>query len=366
MNNEVLEITKDSIMELEDNQKYKERLRNLPEVQKLTKELNVTDSNSILTFGQAPSTAISKTSDQLLASMKGMESEDAGKMLVYLTKVMDRFDSNELKNANKPSNFISRLFQSTSAKIEKLFKKYENMGKEVDKIYELLKNYEKEIRKTNNDLVVQYNQNVEYFQNLEQYIVAGELVLEQLEDARTKIESNIEMNPQEQTEKLNRLDTAKEMLSQRLYDLKIAENVAMQTCPMIQTMQLTNFNLLRKINSSFMITLPIFKQCLVQAIQLKQQEIQAKSIQQLDEKTNELLLRNAKNTVSQSVNVARMAGGSSIKIETLQETYETIKNGIDETRQITKEMASKREEDVKLLENMKVEMKKNGYVTGVC
>ncbi len=52
----------------------------------------------------------------------------------------------------------------------------------------------------------------------------------------------------------------KDMLNQRTYDLQIAENVAMQTCPMIQTMQMANFNLMRKINSSFIITLPIFKQ----------------------------------------------------------------------------------------------------------
>ena len=154
------------------------------------------------------------------------------------------------------------------------------------------------------------------------------------------------------------------MLSQRVYDLQVAENVAMQTCPMIQTMQMSNFNLMRKINSSFIITLPIFKQCLVQAIQLKRQEIQAKSIKQLDEKTNELLLRNAQNTAQQSVNIAKMAGGSSIQIETLKTTYETIKNGIEETKKINEELAMKRQQDSAELENMKADMKTKGFVNG--
>ena len=127
-------------------------------------------------------------------------------------------------------------------------------------------------------------------------------------------------------------------------------------------MQLSNFNLLRKINSSFIITLPIFKQCLVQAIQLKRQEIQAKSIQQLDEKTNELLIRNAQNTATQSVNIAKMAGGSSIKIETLQQTYETIKNGIQETQQISTDLAAKRNTDMQTLETMKTDMRQNGFI----
>ena len=97
----------------------------------------------------------------------------------------------------------------------------------------------------------------------------------------------------------------KDMLAQRVYDLQIAENVAIQAAPMIQTIQMSNFNLMRKINSSFVITLPIFKQCLAQAIILKRQEIQAKSIKQLDDKTNELIVRNAQRTAAQSVQIAK-------------------------------------------------------------
>ena len=68
-----------------------------------------------------------------------------------------------------------------------------------------------------------------------------------------------------------------------------------QSAPMIRMMQMTNFNLQRKINSSFIITLPIFKQCLAKAIMLKRQQIQANGLKQLDDKTNELLKRNAAN-----------------------------------------------------------------------
>ena len=97
----------------------------------------------------------------------------------------------------------------------------------------------------------------------------------------------------------------------------------------------------------------------LQAIQLKRQEIQAKSIQQLDEKTNELLIRNAQNTATQSVNIAKMADGSSIKIETLQQTYETIKNGIKEIQQISADLTAKRNTDMQTLETIKTDMKQN-------
>ena len=145
------------------------------------------------------------------------------------------------------------------------------------------------------------------------------------------------------------------MLEQRTQDLRTAENVAMQSIPMIKTMEFTNMNLVRKINSAFIITLPVFKQALAQAIMLKRQKIQADSMAALDEKTNELLIKNARNTVEQSKMTARMASGSSVKIETLETTWRTIVSGIDETRSIQDNARKQRAEDQKRLEVIKQE-----------
>ena len=75
----------------------------------------------------------------------------------------------------------------------------------------------------------------------------------------------------------------------------------------------------------------------------------------LDEKTNEMLLKNAKNTVEQSKMTARLASGSSIKIETLETTWRTIVTGIDETRQIQENARRQRNEDQVRLEHIKDE-----------
>ena len=58
---------------------------------------------------------------------------------------------------------------------------------------------------------------------------------------------------------------------------------------LIKTMEFSNMNLVRKINSAFIVTLPVFKQALAQAIMLKRQRIQAEAMSALDEKTNEML-----------------------------------------------------------------------------
>lgn len=355
----IIDVTKEPA--LQDNQSYKMALRQLPEVQNMTGEINIQDANSILYFGQAPSEEISRISNELLNSMKAVNTEEVSQMLTQLTKIMDKFDVTEIENPEKEKNALKKLFGKAKDSVDKIFSKYDNMGKEVDKIYQLLRQYEREIYQANEHLKKQYEANVQFFQQLEKYVVAGEIGVEEIEAFKKRVEQNTSQSPEEKQMVLQNLDMAKEMLSQRVYDLQIAENVAMQTCPMIQTMQMSNYNLLRKINSSFIITLPIFKQCLVQAVQLKRQAIQAKSMQELDNKTNELLLRNAKNTAQQSVNIARMSGGSSIKIETLQETYNTIKNGIEETKQVNAEITTKRFQDAATLESLKTDMKQKGF-----
>ena len=114
-------------------------------------------------------------------------------------------------------------------------------------------------------------------------------------------------------------------------------------------------NLVRKINSAFIITLPIFKQALSQAILLKRQKVQAEAMAALDEKTNEMLLKNAQNTVAVSTMTAKLASGSSIKIETLETTWRTIVDGIEATKAIQLEAKKQREEDQVRLNQIKGE-----------
>ena len=339
---------------------YKMQLRGMKEVQDLTSEVNVENPNSILQFGQRASEGISKVSDELLNSMKAVKTEEATEMLSSLTRIMDKFDVKELQDVDgkekKPSLF-GKMFKKVQTSVADLFQKYDSMGMEVEKVYVILRKYEGEIRESNNRLKRLFDGNVEYYKLLEKYIVAGELAIEEIDSYINQYSMATNINEEEKRMMMQRLELSKEMLSQRVYDLRVAENVAIQAVPAIQNIQMSNFNLMRKINSSFIITLPIFKQCLAQAIILKRQEIQAKSIRQLDDKTNELLQRNATNTANQSVRIAKMASSSSINIETLEKTYNTILKGIEDTKAIEEANRLQRNENIGRLENIKKDLK---------
>ncbi len=331
----------------------KQQLATSEEIDKLVSTINVNDPNTIVKFGSEAADQISAASDQVLNSMSIQQINDTGVMMKNLAAIMDQFDAKELED--KPG-----LFAKLKKNIEKILNKYDTMGKEIDKIYVQLKGYETEIEQANTKLDNMYEANIGYYQQLVKYIMAGEQGVKELDQYIADYQQKIAANPDDHalSMDLSNLQQMREMLDQRVMDLKIAENVALQTVPMLKTMEYSNLNLVRKINSAFIITMPVFKQSLAQAIMLKRQRIQAESMKALDEKTNELLIKNAQNTVEQSKMIAQMSASSSIKVETLQQTWQTIVNGIDEVQAIQNEAKAKRVEDAKALEDIKADYKK--------
>ena len=279
--------------------------------------------------------------------------DDSSAMLNTLAKIMDKFDIEEIKE--NPGLF-GKLFGNLRKQLDKILAKYHTMGDEVDKIYVQLKQYEADIKQSNRKLEEMFQANVNYYHELVRYILAGEQGCRELEAYIAQRQADMETTGDNSIQfELTTLNQALMMLEQRTQDLRTAENVAMQSIPMIKTMQFSNMNLVRKINSAFIITLPVFKQALTQAIMLKRQRLQAEAMSALDAKTNEMLIRNAQNTAEQAKMTARLASGSSIKIETLEQTWRTIVSGIDETKQIQENARKQRVEDQKRLEAIKAQ-----------
>lgn len=313
----------------------KNELRKSKEVEALTSLIEVENPESILKFGKEASEGVARVSDNLLNSIRINKNEENSKMLQSLAKIMDKFDIDDFQEGKEPG-FFQKLFKKANDALELMFQKYETLGGEVEKIQIELQRYEREIGQSNKQLGAMLNENMEFYNELQKYIVAGEMAIEEMDNEILPHFKNLADTTGEQMDIVNYQDLLKiyDMLNQRVYDLRIAENISIQTVPMLKGMQYNNFNLVRKINSAFVVTLPVFKQCLTQAILLKKQELQAQSLKALDDKTNELLLKNAQNVSRQSAEIARMSGTSSVQIETLEKMHSTIKAGIEETIRI--------------------------------
>ena len=339
-----------------DRQQMNKELVNSQEVDDIVSTIEINNLDTIVSFGAEVAEEISRASDVVLSSMNMSQIDDSSAMLNTLAKIMDKFDIDEIKE--NPGLF-GKLFGNLRKKLDKILDKYHTLGEEVDKIYVQLKQYESEIKQSNRKLSQMFESNVNYYHELVKYILAGEQGCKEIQEYISKRQMDMENSGDNSIQfELTTLNQALIMLEQRTQDLRTAESVAMQSIPMIKTMEFSNMNLVRKINSAFIITLPVFKQALAQAIMLKRQRVQAEAMSALDAKTNEMLIKNARNTVEQSKITAQLASGSSIKVETLETTWKTIVSGIEETKQIQENARKQRIEDQARLANIKQEFNK--------
>ncbi|WP_142413135.1 toxic anion resistance protein [Hathewaya massiliensis] len=358
--NKIIEINENEMTEVSN--KVKEELKDSKEVMALTTKVNISDGNAILEFGNEPAVKIAEFSDRILKTIKTSSVEGSSEMIKQLSSIMKRFDKNDF--IEEKQGFFQKLFNKPSKTIEKIMGKYKTIGGEIDKIYTELTTYKKDINDVNLMLDAMYEQNVHYYRELEKYIAAGNIIEQDIVNhLLPKLESKAATSG-DQMDVINveNMKNSLELLRQRIYDLEMAKMVSLQTAPQIRLIQKGNYKLVSKIHSAFIVTIPIFKNGVIQAVALKRQKIVADSLSELDKTTNELLMKNAENIKTQSIDIARLSGSSSVKIETLENTWNTIMEGINETKQIEAENKQIREQSLVKLKDMQEKIKEKSIV----
>lgn len=297
-------------------------------------------SDSILNYGHEIAEGVSAFSTEILTTLNKTTDADAGKVLLQINKIMEEFEIEDFREVQ--GGFLEKLFNSASKKLDKMLAKYDNFNADIDVIFKEIKKYEFDIKDSNNLLETMFEENKKHFNDLDVVIAKGNKALTIMRD------KSMTLNEMDRIEITDHI----ELLEQRIYDLELAKAVSLQTAPQLKLLKKTNTNLLRKINSSFVITLPIFRQSIIQAITVKRQMIQAKALKSLDDATNELLIQNSKNTVDAAKKTAQLSGQPTIKLETLQESYSTIIEGIKEVQALEVENSNARKEGLAALADL--------------
>ncbi|MFB7156370.1 toxic anion resistance protein [Lysinibacillus sp. NPDC056232] len=333
------------------------KLKQDPEVHSLAQKIDVKDQIAMLELGKETANGISTFSDKMLATMKTSKLEESSVLLNNLNRIMDKFDPQDFAE-DKKGGFLTKLFSKGKEQLEKFLSKYDSMNKEVDVIFREVQKYEGEMKHNTVDLENLYDQNLNYFQTLSKFIAAIEVKTDEVRSSLPALEQKAQTGDQLAAMEYETMVRAVDLLEQRRYDLEMAQQVSFQSAPQIRLMQQGNNHLIAKINSAFVTTIPIFKQGLIHAVTLKRQKLISDSMSELDRRTNEMLVKNAENISKNSVNIARAAGSPSIKIETIETTWQTIMSGIQETKQIQAETAKNREDGRKRIERLQLEYEK--------
>lgn len=311
------------------------------EIDDLVSQIYLDDLQTIVRFGVEAASRLARCSDEILNSVSAEQVHDAGALFQKLGSVMERFDPEEI-TSTEPQG-LSRLFGGPRRRLDQLLVKYRAIGEQVDQIYVELKQYEAEIEASNRTLQTILDTAVQSYQDLVKYVLAGEQGLREMDQYLAQGTSNPDGAAMRQ---------ARAMLDRRVMDLHLSEQVAVQSISMVQSMQFSNLTLMDKIHSAFLVTLPVFRQTLAQAVLLKRQRLQSEAMRALERRTSEMLLKNAR-SASEQAKMAALSSGASASAGALEQTWRTIVSGIAEARQIQEEAGNRRSRDAAQLETLK-------------
>lgn len=336
--------------------KYELEIRQSGIIDKLTSQIDITNTTSIIEFGKEPAQKMAQLADQVLSKYETATIDDTSKLVTALLDVMKKIDVGEIKSLQELSttakkSFFDRFKESAQEKLNRLVGKYRTIGAEMEQICTQLSVYEQQIKNSNVDIAKMYEAAKEEYRALVATIMAAEQACIEIEQYRDEKQKEFEQtgNPDIQFE-LQNINQALTLMEQRTADLRGSEAVALQSIPTFKIQEYTNANLARKVNSAFIVTVPAFKTALVNSVIAKQQQLQAQGLSALDEATSALIRKNAENAVSQLQMSQRLANTSAVKADDIEYTWNTIMNGIQQYKDMENQYREIRKDEARRIE----------------
>ena len=330
-------------------------------VDKLMEEINLSDSNSIIFFGSKAQQELTTISDNMLEGVRNKDLGAAGSSLNNMVTALRGFEVEDF-DPNKRPGFIARLFRKLFGGITpvaKFIQQYEGVRRQVDTITDDLEGHKTQLLRDITSLDKLYSANLDYFHNLETYILAGEQKLKYIDDemipaAEKEAETTDEVL---HAQELRDMRAGRDDLERRVHDLKLTRQVAMQGLPSIRLIQENDKGLVNKINSTLVNTVPLWRQQLAQAVTIFRSAEAAKSVKAASDLTNELLEKNAENLRSANRTVREELERGVFDVNAVRRANENLIATVEESLQIADEGKRRRVEAEQQLETMEAELK---------
>ena len=267
-------------------------------IRKRMAELDMSNTQSIISFGSAAQSELQVISQEMLQGVKNKDAGPAGDSLRNIVSTIRGFSISEL-DVRRERSWSEKLL-GRAAPFAKFVARFETVQGQIDKVTEDLLMHEHTLLKDIKSLDILYSKTLTFYDELGLYIAAGQAKLTDLDandipalDAAVKAAPEADQLKKAQI--LRDLRSSRDDLERRVYDLQLTRQVTMQSLPSIRLVQENDKSLVGKINSTLVNTVPLWETQLAQAVTIQRSKEAAESIKAANDLTNELLTANAKN-----------------------------------------------------------------------
>ena len=330
------------------------------EIKKRIDEIDMTDTNSIISFGSAAQEELQVISQSILQGVRNKDVGPAGDSLRTIVTTIRGFSVSEL-DLRRDRSWWEKLI-GRAAPIAKFTARFEMVQEQIDKITDNLLSHETTLLKDIKSLDMLYDKTLTFYDELALYIAAGEAKLKELDDTIIPAkEADVQAAPADDqvmvAQELRDLRAARDDLERRVHDLKLTRQVTMQSLPSIRLVQENDKSLVTKINSTLVNTVPLWETQLAQALTIQRSRDAAAAVRDANDLTNELLTANAANLRETNKIVRQEMERGVFDIEAIKKANADLIGTIEESLEIADEGKAKRKAAEEDLQKMEIELR---------
>ena len=322
-------------------------------VDAFAQQIDLTDSAMVLQYGAGTQKKMADFSEDALDNVRSKDLGEVGGLLSDVVTELKGFDEDEEKGG------IFGIFKKASNKIESMKAKYAKAEANVNEIVKVLEKHQVQLMKDTALLDKMYELNLTYFKELSMYILAGKKKLAEVRETQLKellSKANASGLP-EDAQAAKDLDNQCNRFEKKIHDLELTRMISVQTAPQIRLVQNNDTQMVEKIQSTIVNTIPLWKSQMVLALGVEHSAQAAAAQREVTDMTNELLRKNAEKLKMATVETAKESERGIVDMETLKATNESLISTLDEVMQIQQEGRQKRAEAEQGLREMEQELK---------
>lgn len=321
-------------------------------VDAFAQQIDLTNSTLVLQYGAGTQKKMADFSEDALNNVRSKDLGEVGDLLSGVVKELRGFDEEEEKG-------FFGIFKKASNKIETMKAKYAKAEANVNEIVKVLEKHQVQLMKDTALLDKMYELNLTYFKELSMYILAGKKKLAEVRNTQLKelLDKARLSGLPEDAQAAKDLDSMCNRFEKKIHDLELTRMISIQTAPQIRLVQNNDTQMVEKIQSTIVNTIPLWKSQMVLALGVEHSAQAAAAQREVADMTNELLRKNAEKLKMATIETAKESERGIVDMETLKATNESLISTLDEVMNIQREGRQKRAEAEEGLRSMEQELK---------
>lgn len=331
------------------------------EVARIGETIDISDRAGISVFGDRAQQTVSDYADRILREVRNKDLGEIGKLLTDIIFKSKNLDPASLKD----EGFLSRIFLSAKARLERFKSEFEDVAGQIDRIGLELDRHKDTLRRDIALLDDLHEETKQSIMRLDAYVQAGKNFTEHYRSVELpKLKSAADaaaggpgggmLEAQTYQDMMQALDR----LEKRIYYLQQARQLGIQQLPQIRIVQAGDETLIENLQATSTLTVPAWKQKMVILLGLTRQKSALELQKTVTDATNDMIRQASEMMKDQAIAIEEQAQRGIVDIDTLAKANSDLIDTITGVLRVQEEGRKKRALAEQQMEQMTVDLKK--------